>query len=224
MRSDAKILIGVDDSGTGALAGNLILCAVAFLQSDPPVAVSWRTRRGDRMAVARDSKVIHNAEERQMLNQAIRSCAQAVTVIEFTPEEIDAKLITNLLPQAIRLVIARCMEQLAYLGKFTNPREFHVLLDGETEFHSDLPFSVEAIPDGDKTVWQIGAASIVAKVACDARMDAIHEKYPSWGFDRHRGYATKEHRELLSTRGPLSVHRKSFRPVYLALGGRKEEF
>jgi ribonuclease HII len=76
---------------------------------------------------------------------------------------------------------------------------------------------VRCIPDGDKLDWHIGAASIVAKATHDKRIDELHKEYPNWGFDKSRGYPTKEHKALLAKRGPIMAHRKSYKPVQAAM-------
>jgi ribonuclease HII len=72
---------------------------------------------------------------------------------------------------------------------------------------------VEAIVKGDSRVAAISAASILAKVDRDRQMLALHAEYPQYGFDRHKGYPTRVHMELLQAHGPCPFHRKSFGPV-----------
>jgi Ribonuclease HII len=73
-----------------------------------------------------------------------------------------------------------------------------------------LPCPARAIVDGDATERPISAASILAKTARDAEMTALHDRYPQYGFDKHKGYATAEHLEALGRNGPCEIHRKSF--------------
>ncbi len=70
-----------------------------------------------------------------------------------------------------------------------------------------------AIVGGDKKISQISAASILAKVARDTYMYEQSELYPEYGFDRHKGYGTKEHLKILKRIGPCRIHRKSFNPI-----------
>ena len=81
----------------------------------------------------------------------------------------------------------------------------------------DLPCAAEAWIDGDARDRSIMAASILAKVARDARMRELHALYPQYGFDRHKGYASPMHREALRKHGPCPQHRRSFAPVREAL-------
>jgi len=75
-----------------------------------------------------------------------------------------------------------------------------------------------AIIKGDSRVAEISAASILAKVERDAQMQVLHEKYPAYGFDKHKGYPTKrQHREILQAIGPCPEHRRSYAPVREAL-------
>jgi ribonuclease HII len=90
-----------------------------------------------------------------------------------------------------------------------------VLVDG---LHCpDLPCSVEAVVGGDKRFAAISAASILAKVTRDAEMVELDRRYPEYGFKRHKGYPTREHREALRRYGPCPVHRRTFAPVRAAI-------
>ena len=93
-----------------------------------------------------------------------------------------------------------------------------VLVDGN-RCPDRLPYPCCAVIEGDGRVRSIAAASIVAKVARDALMRAWDERLPGFGFARHKGYATREHREALLRHGVAPLHRRSFAPVRLALAG-----
>ena len=81
----------------------------------------------------------------------------------------------------------------------------------------DLPCPAEAIIGGDASERPIMAASILAKVARDRHMHTLHQRWPGYGFDEHKGYATPGHRDALSRLGPCPEHRRSFAPVRAAL-------
>ena len=95
-----------------------------------------------------------------------------------------------------------------------------VLLDGNKPIPN---FSAEqkAIPNGDKRIKSISAASIIAKVTRDEIMQEMHKKYPRYGFNKHKGYGTKHHMKMLQKHGPCKIHRKSFRPVTGFAGKKK---
>lgn len=87
-----------------------------------------------------------------------------------------------------------------------------ILLDGNKQI-SNFSGEQKAIVSGDKLVKSISAASIVAKVTRDRMMLEFHEKYPEYGFDKHKGYGTKFHMDALQKNGPCPIHRQSFAPV-----------
>lgn len=218
MTSEAKIIIGVDEAGRGALAGPLVVCAVAFRREDsPPTASYVQLNKAEKLLVTGDSKGIKEGH-REVLDPVIRETAHAYALIERSNKEIDARLLYHVFPEALQLAIARCIESVVARGEFTNPRDFVVLVDGETPLPPNLPCPAHAIPDGDKLMWQIGAASILAKVACDAKMMALDKLHPEYRFAKNKGYPTKDHRALLKEHGPSPVHRLTFRPVAEAKG------
>jgi ribonuclease HII len=81
-----------------------------------------------------------------------------------------------------------------------------------------LACTVRAVIGGDRRVRRISAASILAKTARDAEMLCLHERFPHYGLDRHKGYPTPEHLARLARYGACEIHRRSFAPVREALG------
>ena len=213
-----SIIIGVDESGRGSLAGPLVVCAVAFLREEQPVTAAYHSLRGDKVVTAGDSKSFSNPVHREVLDQAIRSVALGYTVIERSASEIDARLMFHVFPESLHLAISRLLEQLLAKGFSKNPQDYLVMVDGDVPLPQGLGCPMRAVIDGDKLVWQIGAASIVAKVACDAKMVALHEQYPKYDFAKNKGYPVHAHKKVLKALGPSPVHRKTFRPVAEALG------
>lgn len=211
-----KYVVGVDESGCGALAGPLVVVAAAFPVDAECVTVIWKGARVDKTLKAGDSKGIKDAAQRALLADAIRRASTSIAVIERSAAEIDARLFGVVFPEAIRLAASRCVESLTIADPALTPADFLVLVDGDVA-RPDMPCPVRCIPDGDKFDWRIGAASIVAKVRHDACIDKLHDAYPRWGFDSHRGYPTKAHKELLAKKGPTDAHRKSFRPVMASM-------
>ena len=97
-----------------------------------------------------------------------------------------------------------------------SPCAQHALIDGN-RVPDGLSCPATAIIGGDASEPSIMAASILAKVARDARMRELHAQFPQYGFDRHKGYPSAMHREALRTHGPCPQHRRSFAPVQRAL-------
>ena len=180
------IVAGVDEAGRGPLAGPVVAAAV--------ILDDLHRIRG-----LADSKVL-TPRRRETLFDEIRARALCVSVAEASVEEIDA---LNIL-QATLLAMRRAVE-----GLRLPPRR--VLVDGNRAPVLTMP--VEAIVDGDARIDAIAAASIVAKVHRDRLCEALHAQWPGYGFDGHKGYATREHLQALRRHGACPAHRKSFAPV-----------
>lgn len=176
---------GVDEAGRGSLFGPVFAAAVV-LSPDRPV-------RG-----LRDSKLL-DAARRAELAPLIRQRAAAWAVACSDAGEIDRVNIY----QASRLAMRRAVLAL-------RPPCDYLLVDAVSV---DLPLPQRNLIHGDARVQSIAAASILAKVARDACLDAWDAAYPEYGFARHRGYATPEHIEALERHGPTPVHRFSYEPV-----------
>jgi len=190
-----RLVCGVDEAGRGPLAGPVVAAAVIL---DPRHAV-------DGLA---DSKAL-SPRRRQALALEIRSRAIAWSVAAASVEEIDA---LNIL-RASLLAMRRAVEALQVSPQL-------VLVDGPHRPPLSVP--VRAVVRGDATVAVIAAASILAKVARDESMLALHREHPQYGFDRHKGYPTRAHLAALRVHGASAVHRRSFAPVRAVLGTRGE--
>jgi len=185
-RRPGVLVCGVDEAGRGPLAGP-VYAACVILRADDPI---------DGLA---DSKAL-TASRREALATQIRSRAAAWAIASATVEEIDR---INILCASL-LAMRRAIEQL-----ILEPHE--VVVDG---LHCpEIRYPVKAIVDGDNLVAEISAASILAKTARDALMRELHDLYPHYGFDRHKGYSTREHLEALQRHGACPIHRRSFAPV-----------
>ena len=180
------LLAGVDEAGRGPLVGNVVASAV-ILDIDRPI---------DGLA---DSKKL-TAKRREQLAEQIRERALAWSVVSISPAEIDR---INIL-QATMLAMKQAVEQLTVLPD-------HVFIDGNR--CPDIRIAASAIIKGDARVAEISAASILAKVERDRQMLELHQSFPQYGFDKHKGYPTKAHLESLAKHGPCPEHRFSYGPV-----------
>jgi len=155
---------------------------------------------GFRYALVDDSKKL-TPEQREEIYAALtarRDVCWAVAVVEH--EEIDRVNILRASHEAMR----RAVQALAMLPE-------HALIDGLPVRPFPVPHT--AIVKGDGICKSIAAASILAKVTRDRIMIRLDVEYPSYGFARHKGYATELHIERLKIHGPCPIHRKSFLPV-----------
>ena len=188
--SSSGPVAGVDEAGRGPLAGPVVAAAVILDERRPVEGLS-------------DSKKL-TAECREELAPLIQARAVAWAVAWADAAEIDR---INIL-QATFLAMRR-----AILGLRICPGSIEV--DGNRlpnlMFH-DRQMDGNAIIGGDDKVAAISAASILAKVHRDRMMLALDRVYPDYGFCRHKGYATAEHRERIVLYGPCQQHRRSFRP------------
>lgn len=180
------LLAGVDEAGRGPLVGNVVAAAV-ILDDDQPI---------EGLA---DSKKL-TAKRREALAIEIRAKARAWAVVSVSPIDIDR---INIL-QATMLAMKQAVEQLSTVPD-------HVFIDGNR--CPDLSCPATAIVKGDARVAEISAASILAKVARDEQMQALHDIFPHYGFDKHKGYPTKAHMAALAEHGPCPEHRRSYAPV-----------
>ena len=191
--SEATIA-GVDEAGRGPLAGPVVAAAVVL-------------DRRRRIRGLKDSKQLP-PEERTRLAAEIRRKAAAFALGYASPAEIDE---VNILQATLR-AMERAVLRLKIVPDL-------VRIDGNQlprfEGHP-RPFLLEPVIDGDEKVKAISAASILAKVCRDRLMRRWHRRYPQYGFDRNKGYATEEHLDALERYGPCPIHRMSFAPCSAA--------
>ena len=178
---------GVDEVGRGPLAGPVVAGAVIL---DPARKIEG----------LRDSKELA-PDQREELAAAIRECAAAWALGRAEVVEIDR---INIL-RATLVAMRRAVDALA-----ADVRVAYI--DGNMAPSIDGCATVTVI-GGDAKVPAISAASIIAKVARDAEMVAVAERYPGYGFECHKGYATTRHLAALRELGPTPLHRRSFAPV-----------
>lgn len=179
-------IAGIDEAGRGPLAGPVVSAAVIL----PPDFVCDGIN---------DSKKL-TEKKRSVLFPQIKKNAIAVGIGICSHTEIDQ---INIL-QASLLSMKRALDDLGTRPDF-------LLIDGK--FTIDSPIDQSAVIKGDSKSISIAAASIIAKVTRDVIMKDLHEQYPVYGFNRHKGYPTKEHKSLILTHGPCPVHRKTFKGV-----------
>lgn len=181
---------GVDEAGRGPLAGPVVAAAVVI-----PVGLS--------LPGVRDSKKL-SAGRRTELALLIRESATAWATGMASASEIDSLNILHATMLAMERAVA---------GLHQVPDLLRVDGNRLPEFGAAYAGRAETLVGGDDKCPAIAAASILAKVDRDSIMDELHDEYPEYGFDRHRGYPTARHRQALREYGPTVAHRFSFRPV-----------
>jgi ribonuclease HII len=188
-------MAGVDEVGRGCLAGPVVVAAVVL-------------PAGAELPGVRDSKQLSPAaRERAFL--LIHAEATAISALAVHPDEVDRLNVLGASLAGMGRVVER-------LERRYGSRVDHVLVDGHL-LPSVLSDRSTALVKGDDRSQSIAAASIVAKVLRDRVMRVWARHYPEYGFERHVGYPTPEHKRALQEHGPCHLHRESFAPVARAL-------
>ncbi len=183
VRNDAPVLCGVDEAGRGPLAGGVYAAAVIF---DENVSIGGLN----------DSKKL-SEKKRETLFDEITKKATAYCVAAATVEEIES---LNIL-QATMLAMKRAVEGLGIVPDMA-------IIDGNSL--PNLVCPAKTVVKGDGLSACIAAASVLAKVSRDRYMKKLAEEYPQYQFEKHKGYGTKLHNEMILKYGPSPVHRMSF--------------
>lgn len=183
-REGMERIAGVDEAGRGPLAGPVVAAAVIF----PP---------GVWIEGVDDSKRL-TPSRRERLFEVISKCALGVGVGVVGPAAIDDMNI-------LRATLQAMAEAVAGLA----PQPQCLLVDGLHVPEAAVP--ARALVDGDARCFSVAAASIIAKVTRDRLMMGYDAEFPGYGFARHKGYGTKEHREAIRRLGLCPIHRRSFR-------------
>ncbi|MCL5784755.1 MAG: ribonuclease HII [Patescibacteria group bacterium] len=176
---------GLDEVGRGCFAGPVVVGAVVFPQDVVlPEGVA-------------DSKLL-TAKQRAQLEPRIKSLAVSWAIAEISVRDINKLGIGKATQKAFR----KAVQSLSIKAEF-------ILIDAFRIKHLSRK-KQQPVKSGDKICASISAASIIAKVYRDGLMQKLHQKYPQYGFDKHKGYGTKQHQEAIKTYGLCRIHRRSF--------------
>ena len=187
MSLEAALIAGVDEAGRGPLAGPLVVAAVILDPERPIEGID-------------DSKAL-SERRRETLFDLIQTRALAFRIEIIDVARIDALNIFQATMAGMREAVAGLV-----------PTPILARIDGN-KIPPGLCCPAEAWIGGDARDQTIGAASILAKVARDRLMLQLHQYWPDYGFDRHKGYPTAAHLAALQALGPCPEHRRSFAPV-----------
>lgn len=188
-------ICGVDEAGRGPLAGPV--CAAAVILP-----------KGEIIKGVNDSKKL-TEKKREALYDVIKEKAVAYSIAFASVEEIEEMNILN----ATMLAMKRAVEGLEVPADYA-------MIDGNKI--PDLNIPAECVVKGDANSMSIAAASILAKVTRDRLCAEYESEYPQYGFAKHKGYGTKQHREMILKYGPCKIHRMSFLKKLLNNGKNKK--
>lgn len=186
-------IIGVDEVGMACLAGPVVVCALA-------VGPEFYEHRYPQLARMRDSKMLQPHQREEFARRLALMPGLEWRIASCDPAKIDEINIY----QASRVAMREAISALGIIEQSI------VLVDGNKDI-KELSLPQRHIIAGDRNIWAIAAASILAKVHRDRLMIDYATRYPGYGFERHKGYPTALHYARLAALGPCLLHRRSFR-------------
>jgi len=191
-----KYIIGIDEVGRGPVAGPVAVGAVVYAAQDIEILK-------ETIVNVRDSKKLSQKRRGEVFAQAIEKKKEGL--IDFSvgfigPKTIDEKGIVYAIKESLRISLTRIA---------INPDDCVVLLDGGL-YAPDEYKNQSTIIKGDQKEFAISLASIIAKVSRDKKMVDMGKEFPGYGFEKHKGYGTRQHMVAIKELGMLDVHRKSF--------------
>lgn len=201
-----KKIIAVDEVGMGSLAGPVVVCAVSFNKK-------FFQKKHKNLYWLRDSKLLAPHQRENFVRELIKEKNLKYRIGYCYPKTIDRVNIY----QAARLAMRRAIKKIQnaklksqnYNSKLKNNRTI-VLVDGKYEIKG-LELKQLPIVKGDRKIFSIACASLIAKVFRDKMMTRYAKQFSDYGFERHKGYSTLSHRAKLTALGPCRIHRVSFK-------------
>lgn len=187
-------IIGIDEAGRGPLAGHVVVAGIK-------ISVKRKTKSEKLLWGIKDSKKLTPQKREEWFFILTKHPKIEWAVARVSPKVIDRINISK----AANLAARRVYKKLSSGGKRIIP----ALLDGGLHLSKNAPF--KTIIKGDEKIPVIGAASIIAKVTRDRLMLRLHKKHPQYGFNIHKGYPTRKHKEMIRKFGLSPVHRRTFK-------------
>jgi len=193
-------IIGVDEAGRGPLAGPVVACAVLLKNR----RFRSKIRDSKKLTSKAREEAFHEIYENSSIGVGIVSetVIDRINILEATRIAME-KAVLDLIPNFFRK---------KELKKKKISSKIYILVDGNHLF-LNLPYKYKNIIAGDAKSLSVASASIVAKVIRDRIMSIYDKLYPEYGFNRHKGYGTRQHLAALRINGPSLIHRRSFRPI-----------
>jgi len=196
-KSGYHYIYAVDEVGMGCLAGPVVVCAVAMTNH-------FYSKYRKKFIRLKESKLLSSPQREKFAKELLKE-----KDIVYALSVISTKIIDKInIYQAARLGMKNAIKKL----RPAIDLKTIVLVDGKTMIRG-VDYEQMPIVKGDRKVFAIACASIIAKVHRDKVMIGYAKKYPEYGFEKNKGYGTKYHQTQLSSFGPCEIHRKSFAPI-----------
>lgn len=189
-----KYIAAVDEVGVGPLAGPVVVCAVL-------VTKKFLAKRDKNLYWLRDSKQLLPRQRENYYKSLVNNPNLIYSISYCQSKTIDKINIYQATQTALRKAVKKLSAQ---------PQI--ILVDGKNKI-KNLNIPQNPIVKGDRKVFSIACASLIAKVVRDKMMKSYSKKFPDYGFEKHKGYGTKTHLARLAKFGPCKIHRKSFNPI-----------
>ena len=195
-RRGFNLIIGIDEAGRGPLAGPVVASAVALRESKFQHKIC-------------DSKKISASQREKAFREIFEKAYVGIGMAN--ESVIDASNILQATYYAMSQAVTHLIEKLpSALKSFKDFEDrIYLLIDGNS-FKSDLPYSYKTIIRGDDSCLSVACASIIAKVTRDRILNTYDQIFPQYGFKRHKGYPTKEHKAAIKKFGLSFIHRRTF--------------
>lgn len=187
----------VDEVGVGCLAGPVVVCAVGMTNT-------FHKKIHRKLTNLRESKLLLPEQREKFSKWLVQEQQLVYALASCSPKVIDKINIYQAARQAMRQALKKIEPSI--------PLKTIVLVDGKNKLHG-IKHDQQAIIKGDRKIFAIACASIIAKVHRDNLMTKMSKRYPGYGFEKHKGYGTKYHQAQLTALGPSAIHRRSFAPV-----------
>lgn len=192
-------VIGVDEVGMGCLAGPVVVCAISIMKD-------FYKKNHPSLGGLRESKLLSSNQREKFAKELLKGKDLVYALAYSHPKTIDKLNIYK----ASREAMKRAIKKLTMGTIADSAMVPMVLVDGNKKIPG-LKGDQIAIVKGDRKIFAIACASIIAKVFRDKLMEKYSKKYPGYGFEKHKGYGTARHRARLALMGPCEIHRQSFK-------------
>jgi ribonuclease HII len=200
LASGHDAIVGVDEVGMGCLAGPVVVCAT--LLSPPLYDARRRNLEG-----LRDSKLLSASQREGYSRELRRERFIRHVIVTISPRDVDRYNVLQVARRGMQRAVTRLLTSQEH-----GPKNPIVLVDGNRPV-PDISWPQQTIVGGDRSVFAIAGASVLAKVHRDALMVRYALQYPGYGLEVHKGYGTAHHLSRLRELGPSPIHRHTFRGV-----------